>query len=568
MKYLHLFLLITLPIKFLAQEKVFYNAKIFTANALHPFAEAVATKGSLITVVGSYDEVKKGVSNLAEWIDLKGGFLMPGFVDSHNHAIGGGQGLTKANVSDKLMNVEELGTFAKEELQKKQGMTGDVLVIYGLNISTWSYLDDLIKIFNAGEFATQPLVLRGSDGHTAWCNKMMMNIAGISKNFIRSLGPEEKIYYGTAKDEEPNGFISESGYLKIAAVLKADVDYHKAAEKAMEYCNSYGISTLLDPTAGNTRKKTQDYLDAYIYLIESGKLTAHIAATIVADADADPQKQIDVVKTLQKKYNRKNLSILGFKIFADGVIEHPTHTAALSLPYTGTSSKGVLMFDPQKFARFATAADKQNMLVHVHAIGDRAVTETLNGFETVRKTNGNRRLPHSITHLQIVMPSDFERFNKLNVLASYQLLWAFGDVTTIDIVKPYIDSSLYRWQYPARSMLQAGATICGASDWPVSSANPFEAIYNAETRRGLLGVLDSTQCMPRMAMLYAYTSEAAKVLLQEKYIGSLQAGKYADMILLDRDVLTVTAEAMKDTLVLWTLFEGKKVYDARGQKGF
>ena len=208
MKYLHLFLLITLPLKFLAQEKVFYNAKIFTANALHPFAEAVATKGSLITVVGSYDEVKKGVSNLAEWIDLKGGFLMPGFVDSHNHAIGGGQGLTKANVSDKLMNVEELGTFAKEELQKKQGMTGDVLVIYGLNISTWSYLDDLIKIFNAGEFATQPLVLRGSDGHTAWCNKMMMNIAGISKNFIRSLGPEEKIYYGTAKDEEPNGFIS------------------------------------------------------------------------------------------------------------------------------------------------------------------------------------------------------------------------------------------------------------------------------------------------------------------------------------------------------------------------
>ena len=117
-------------------------------------------------------------------------------------------------------------------------------------------------------------------------------------------------------------------------------------------------------------------------------------------------------------------------------------------------------------------------------------------------------------------------------------------------------------------MLQAGATICGASDWPVSSANPFEAIYNAETRRGLLGVLDSTQCMPRMAMLYAYTSEATKVLMQEKYIGSLQAGKYADMILLDRDVLTVTAEAMKDTLVLWTLFEGKKVYDARGQKGF
>jgi predicted amidohydrolase YtcJ len=219
------------------------------------------------------------------------------------------------------------------------------------------------------------------------------------------------------------------------------------------------------------------------------------------------------------------------------------------------------MFDAEKFARFATMADQQQLLVHVHAIGDRAVTETLNGFEAVRKTNGNTKLPHTITHLQIVQPSDFERFGKLNVLASYQLLWAFGDVTTVDIVKPYIDPSLYQWQYPARSMLQAGATICGASDWAVSSANPFEAIYNAETRKGPLGVLDSTQCMPRMAMLYAYTINAAKALMAEKKIGSLEPGKSADMILLDRDILTVTAEAMRDTRVRWTLFEGKKVYE-------
>ena len=224
------------------------------------------------------------------------------------------------------------------------------------------------------------------------------------------------------------------------------------------------------------------------------------------------------------------------------------------------------MFDPKKFERFAIAADKQNLLVHVHAIGDRAVTETLNGFEAVRKTNGNTKIPHTITHLQIVQPSDFERFGKLNVLAAYQLLWAFGDVTTIDIVKPYIDPSLYKWQYPVRSMLQAGATICGASDWPVSSANPFEAIYRAETRLGPLGVLDSTQCMPRMAMLYAYTINAAKAMMMEKKIGSLAPGKSADIIMLDRDILAVTAEAMRDTKVRWTMFEGKKVYEAIKEK--
>ena len=283
---------------------------------------------------------------------------------------------------------------------------------------------------------------------------------------------------------------------------------------------------------------------------------------LLANADAAAQPQIDKAKALQKKYNGVDFSIIGFKVFADGVIEYPTQTAAVSIAYTGTQSEGALLFNPKNFAHFAIAADKNNLLVHVHAIGDRAVTETLNGFEAMRKANQNYAIPHTITHLQIVKPSDFTRFKQLNVLMSFQLFWALADTTTIDIVKPYIDPSLYQWQYPVRSMLHAGVIITGASDWPVTTANPFEAIYHAETRKGSMGVLDSSQCMPRLAMLYAYTSEAAKALRMEKKIGSLQAGKFADMVLLDRDVLTVTPEAMNDTRILWTMFEGKKVYEA------
>jgi predicted amidohydrolase YtcJ len=567
MKTVTFFLFLTLPLLLHTQEKVFYNAKIFTADRDHPFAEAIAIKGKWIVAVGNYDDVRRSVGINAEQIDLGGGFLMPGFVDSHNHAIGGGADLLKPNAGDRLMNVAELLSYAKKELQSKDKMTGDILVIYGLNISTWSALDSLTIGFNANEFVTQPVVLRGSDGHTAWCNKAIMERAGINTRFINSLKPGEKVFYGMSNNE-PNGFVSESGYRKISAMFHEEVDYHKAGEKAMEYNNGYGITAWLDPTAGSTSKKKQDYLDTYIYLFNSGKLTAHIAATITADADRDPGEQISFVRSLQNKYDRDDLSILGFKIFADGVIEHPTHTAALSLPYTDTRSKGVLMFDPKKFASFVTAADKQHLLVHVHAIGDKAVTETLNGFEKARRLNGNSGLPHTITHLQIVQPSDFARFKKLNVVASYQLLWAFGDVTTIDIVKPCIDPSLYKWQYPARSMVQAGATICGASDWPVSSANPFEAIYCAETRKGPLGVLDSTQCMPRIEMMYAYTIEAAKALMLQKKIGSLKEGRYADMILVDRDVLSVSAEEMQTARVLWTMFEGNIVYDASKAKSF
>ncbi len=566
MRYCTLLLLFLLPVFCTAQATIFYNARIFTADVHHPFAEAIAINGKKIIAVGNYNEVKKAAGSLAAAVDCNSKFLMPGFIDSHIHAIEGGKALTKANAGDKLLTIGQLAAYAGSVLQSKDEMTGDVLVITGINISTWSQLDEVINQFNAGMFAAQPVVLHGSDGHTTWANMAMMKRAGLNHSFIQSLQPSDKIFYGITKEGEPNGFTNEGGQSIIRAAIPADTGYCKAAEKTMEYCGSHGITALLDPSAGSTGSKQQVFLDAYAWLLKTGRLTAHVAATIVCDANNDPRKEIDAVKKMQQKYNGVNLQVLGCKIFADGVIEHPTHTAALSLAYTGTASRGVLMFDPKKFAHFAIAADKEHLLVHVHAIGDRAVTETLNGFEAVRKANGNYTLPHTITHLQIVQPTDFGRFAKLHVLAAYQLLWAFGDITTIDIVKPYIDPSLYKWQYPARSMLQAGATICGASDWPVSTANPFEAIYNAETRRGPMGVLDSTQCMPRMAMLYAYTINAAKAMMNEKQTGSLEPGKFADIIMLDRDIMTITPEAMKETKVVWTMFEGKMVYKAASMR--
>src|SRR6185369_8717928 len=121
----------------------------------------------------------------------------------------------------------------------------------------------------------------------------------------------------------------------------------------------------------------------------------------------------------------------GFKIFADGVVEYPTQTAALSKPYLNKASSGVLMFNPAKFDNFVIIADKEGLLVHIHAIGDLAVTAALDGIEAARKANHNTIIPHTITHIQFALPKDFERFKQLNALASLQLLWAYGDFTTI-----------------------------------------------------------------------------------------------------------------------------------------
>jgi len=131
---------------------------------------------------------------------------------------------------------------------------------------------------------------------------------------------------------------------------------------------------------------------------------------------------------------------------------------------------------------------------------------------------------------------------------------------TIELVKPHIDPALYPWQYPARSVLDEGGIIAGASDWPVSTANVFRAIYQAETRKGPAGVLDSGQRVPRGAMLYAYTRNAARSLGEQSRIGSIAPGKQADFALLDRDVLTVPAEESRDTKVLRTIVGDKTVY--------
>jgi hypothetical protein len=269
-----------------------------------------------------------------------------------------------------------------------------------------------------------------------------------------------------------------------------------------------------------------------------------------------------VEKLRQQFKDVPNLTVPGFKVFADGVVELPAQTAVLSKPYRNTGTNGELLFDPARFAALVTAADKAGLIVHVHAIGDKAVNEVLNGFAAARKANGNSGLPDTITHVQFASPTDIYRFRQLGVVAALQLFWATAEHDSIELVKPYIDPVIYGWMYPARSLLDAGATISGASDWPVSTADVFQGIYQAETRKGPEGVLNAAERVPREAMLYAYTRNSARAMNQQDRIGSIAPGKQADLVLVDRDVLTVPVEEMRDTRVLWTMIGGNIVYRA------
>jgi hypothetical protein len=544
-----------------AGERIFYNAKIFTGNPEHPYAEAVMIRGAKIVAVGNSTDIARTADRDAEKIDLQGKTLLPGLIDSHVHAIDGGLSLNSADVGDSVHTIAELTAFVVEAKKSGKGVRGNILVVSGMPLLMWSKTDELNTQFSAGAYENQPLYLQGMDGHTGWANRALRLRAGVTKDFISHLSEADRKYYGVGPDMEPNGFAVDKGLEKIEALVPkpSREELLEAGRSAVHYLHSLGITSWLEPSVD------ESILKAYRDLSERGELTAHVAALpVVVLKKGDNTDPLIEVQVLRREFKDvRGLTIPGIKVFADGVVEYPSQSAAMSSPYKNTGVNGDLLFEPAQFANLVIEADKQGLLVHVHAIGDKAVTETLNGMEAARKANGNSGIPHTITHLQFVVPKDIPRFKELGVIAAFQLLWASAEPDTIELIKPYIDPTVYAWQYPARSILDAGGTISGASDWSVSSPNVFWAIYQAETRKGPEGVLNADECMPREAMLFAYTRNSAIAMRELDKIGSIAPGKQADLVLVDRDVLTISPDELRNTQVLWTMQDGRMVYEAR-----
>ena len=556
---------------------LFYNAHVFTAEPNAPYAEAVAIRGDRIVAVGALESVERAAGQVARRIDLGGRFLMPGMLDAHAHPIGsrkvlgGGTMLVLANFPDTSDSLPDLVSFVGKTVDSRASLVGDTVIVYGLDIGYWSHAADIDGALSGGRFAEVPIVLIGSDGHTGWANKKARARAGITEAYLRKLAPAQRAYYGFGPGFAPNGFVVDVGLTRLRmsmppASMETQLSFGRAG---VHYLNALGITGWLDAAVagvvgGDLPLTLEDpgSLPVYRELARRGELTAHVAAYPVIRPN-DGVQQLDVVEALRKQYaDVPNLTIPGPKVFADGVVEYPSQTAALTKPYLNTGKSTPVLFDPKSFNDLVVEADRRGMIVHIHAIGDLAVKLSLDAFGAARKANPNGTLPHTMTHLQFVDAEDIPRFADYRVIAALQLLWAVADPSTNEEVKPYIDPAIYARMYPARSLLESGATIAGASDWPVSTANPFVAIYQAETRTGPQGVLDAGQRMPREAMLFAYTRNSAKVLNQLDEIGSIAAGKRADLVLVDRDVLTVPVDEVKGAKVLWTMFGGRIVYGA------
>jgi predicted amidohydrolase YtcJ len=255
------------------------------------------------------------------------------------------------------------------------------------------------------------------------------------------------------------------------------------------------------------------------------------------------------------------------KIMQDGIVEN--RTAALSRPYlredgTSAGTSGLSFLAPEVLSEAVTRLDAESFQVHVHAIGDRAVTDALDAFERARRVNGPSSGRHHVAHLQVVAPADRPRFAALDVAANVQALWAVNDEAMTELTRPFIDPELAGWQYPFGSLARLGARLAMGSDWPVSTPDPLAAIHVAVNRT--LAGEDAEPLLPEESLTLeeafaAYTSGSAYVNHHDD-TGSLTPGMRADLAVLDRDPFAGGPQAVGEARVVATYVDGRAVHEA------
>ncbi|HXI20268.1 MAG TPA: amidohydrolase, partial [Gemmatimonadales bacterium] len=389
-----------------------------------------------------------------------------------------------------------------------------------------------------------------------WVNSRALALAGITRDTPDPPNGRIERDRGTG---EPSGTLRESAVELVARLLPPYglEDRIGAARRALHEANRFGITAITDADAG------PEYLEAYHALDERGELTARVTAALHSEK-APVSEETGRLVALRAQYaGGSRLTVNMVKFFEDGVVE--ARTAALLAPYLDRPGyTGTLNYEPADLAARITALDREGFQIHVHAIGDRAIRVALDALARAREVNGPDDARPIIAHLEVVDPADIPRFRTLGVTACFQAYWAQADDYITRLTEPALGPARSRWLYPIASFMNQGDIVVGGSDWTVSSLNPLDAIQVAITRRDVDGppgpawIPQETVDLPRM--LAAYTITAAYATRQERETGSIETGKLADLIVLDRNLFAIPVTEIHRAKVLLTLLEGSEVW--------
>jgi predicted amidohydrolase YtcJ len=531
------------------------GGSLLTIVPQRPDASALAARNGRIVAVGSDDDVRPHIGPRTRVIELGGRTVTPGFQDAHVHPIEAGVESLRCNLHDR----HGLDTYL-EVVAGYAAANPDAPWITG---GGWSMADfpggtpraeDLDRVV-----PDRPVYLPNRDGHGAWVNSKALQLAGITAETPDpSDGRIERDAAGN-----PSGTLHEGAATIVERLTPTETvdDMLEGLELAQRQLHALGITAWQDAWV------LPDMIEVYRRFAEQGKLTARVVGAHWWDRRAGVE-QLDQWVAERDRNAFGRFRATSVKLMLDGVAEN--FTAAMLAPYldsagNDTGNSGIDFIDPVVLAEAVTRIDALGFQPHFHAIGDRAVRNALDAVEAARATNGPSDTRPHVAHIQVIHPDDVRRFAPLGVIANAQPYWACHEGQMDWLTIPFLGAERSTWQYPFASLLRAGARLAMGSDWSVSTANPLQEMEVAVER---IAEYDReapcflpTERLTLDQAVTAFTLGSAYVNHLDDETGTLEAGKLADLVVLDRDIRAPDAGPLGDARVIGTFVEGVAVHD-------
>ena len=545
-----------------AAELILHNGQIYTMDSKRSWGQALAIRDGRIVYVGDDAGAQLYTGSATRVVDLNKKMVLPGFQDTHIHPVSGGLAYTGC----ALFDIDTLAQVLEKVAQCSRD-NPEAAFIRGTGWNWGIFLEgsapDRAQLDAVD--STRPIILGDSDGHTLWLNSAALAFAGIDRTTPQPEGGE----FGRNDAGELTGMLMEGPAMDMVNSKLPALTIQEKAEALLytqRYLHSLGITAIQDAYVRLAGNDAEASLEVYRSLQEKGMLDLRVVAALAWEPGAG-LGQIDALRSARDQYSDRRLQATAVKFWADGILE--SHTAKMLEPYTDEPENyGLLMVPQAELMAAVPALDAAGFQIHIHAIGDATVRYALDAFEAARKANGVRDSRHLTAHTQIVHPDDTGRFGSLNVMAGFSPYWAYADSYVADINPPQIGEQRMAWMYPIRSIIDSGGRVVFGSDWSVSTADPLLGIETAVTRydpEPEPGSTPNPVFLPKQRItldqaLAGYTINAAYANFLDADTGSLEVGKYADLVVISDNLFNLPVEDISESEVTATLIEGELVY--------
>lgn len=536
-------------------DAVLLHGRVYTLDAQHPWAQAVAIADGKIVAVGEDTQIEKLHGPVTKVIDAGGKLVLPGFVDCHIHFLGGALSLGRVNL-EGAKDAAEIQQRLREYAEKHPGK--DWVLGRGWNYAMFGaealphkkYLDEL--------FPDRPVLLAGYDGHTYWANSKALALAGITRD---TPDPTNGTIVRDPQTHEATGALKEAAHGLVGQIVpKPSRQENLAALRAgMKWANEHGL-TRVHSAGGDF-----EFLDLFDELRRNGQQSLRFYIAYFLNPPKLRPEDLDAIEGSRKRFHDEWIDTDAVKMMVDGVVE--SHTAAMLEPYSDDAGvKGKLFWEPANYTAAVAELDKRGLQLFTHAIGDYGVRTALDAYQHAEEINHTSDRRPRIEHIETISSTDIPRFAKLGVIASMQPLHSYPDADTLEVwarnAGPDRASRAWAW----KSIANDGGKVAFGSDWPVVTLNPWEGVQTAVTRQTTdgkpAGGFVPEQRLTVAETVHGYTLGAAYAGRREKTEGSIEAGKLADLIIVSQNIFEIDPHRIAETKVLTTIVGGRVVYQS------